>query len=74
MPASKTFVKLLSQFVRGSVHLHFDSEGMAEIALKKAGFHQAKLWSPRQFSDALPVCRVRGANLVRVIQADLHAH
>ncbi|MDZ4298051.1 MAG: class I SAM-dependent methyltransferase [Moraxellaceae bacterium] len=74
LPASKTFVNMLSRFVRGRVHLHFDSEAMAEIALKKAGFHQAKLWSPRQFADALPACRVRGANLVRVIQADLHAH
>lgn len=74
LPASKTFVSMLSRFVRGRVHLHFDNEAMAEAALKRAGFHQAKLWSPRQFADALPACRVRGANLVRVIQADLHAH
>ena len=74
MPASKTFVNMLSRFVRGRVHLHFENEAMAEAALKKAGFHQAKLWAPRLFADALPACRVRGANLVRVIQADLHAH
>ncbi len=74
LPASKVFVNVLSRFVRGRVHLHFDNETQAETALKKAGFHQARLWAPRQFAEELPSCKVRGANLVRVLQAELNAH
>lgn len=61
--------RLLSRFVRGRVHLHFDSADAAEEALRKAGFDTAELIrpSPRPGRDGAtdPV----GAGMVRVIRA-----
>lgn len=67
--ATDTFMKLLSTFVRGRVHLHFDSERQAVTALGHAGFDTAELLDPRTFRDRLPDCARPGAGLVRVVRA-----
>jgi O-methyltransferase involved in polyketide biosynthesis len=67
--ASKAFLKMLSAFVRGQVHLHFDSDVSAEQALELCGFGSAHLLRPRDFAERLPHCRAPGVNRVRVIAA-----
>lgn len=61
------FVRLLSAFVRGQVHLHFDDADAAARSLKQAGFADARLHRP---GELLPQTDVPSANLVRVIKAN----
>lgn len=70
--AVQTFVRLLSAFVRGRVHLHFDAARDAERALTSSGFAAATLLSPADFADRYPECRDPAAKLVRVIKATVH--
>lgn len=72
--ASRYVLPLLSRFVHGQVHLHYRDEAAAEAALRQSGFHQGRLLQPKQLADLLPACAVRGANLVRVIRAEVNAH
>lgn len=67
--ASKAFLKMLSTFVRGRVHLHFDGEVSAEQALEMSGFGSAHLLRPGDFAERLPHCRATGVNRVRIIAA-----
>jgi len=67
--ASSSFVKLLSMFVRGRVHLHFANRAEAEAALLKAGFDTATLHRPSDFADRFTECSDPAARLVRVIEA-----
>lgn len=69
--ATDLFMKMLSTFVRGQVHLHFNSDGEACDALREAGFDQAVLFDPRAFADRIPDCGERGAGLVRVVSAGI---
>jgi len=67
--AKQIFQTLLSTFVRGRVHLLFDSETQACEELLHAGFAQARLLDPRDFRTGIPDCRRPGAETVRVIVA-----
>jgi O-methyltransferase involved in polyketide biosynthesis len=59
---------LLSAFVRGRTHLHFDSQEQAEAALAGAGF-AGVLLVPRDFAFELPDLERAGASRVRIIEA-----
>lgn len=66
----QVFGAVLSTFVRGRVHLHFDSVREAEGALLEAGFDRARLASPApQRSASGRHADVRGARMVRVVEA-----
>lgn len=67
--AVRAFVRLLSVFVRGRVHLHFGAPAEAEAELRAAGFATASLLSPADFADRFRACRDPAARLVRVIRA-----
>ncbi len=67
--STKAFMALLSTFVRGRVHLHFDSETQACEQLLRASFEEAQLLNPHNFRASLPDCRRGGAGLVRVVAA-----
>jgi len=67
--AVQVFVRLLSAFVRGRVHLHFGAPAEAEAQLARAGFATAALLSPADFADRFRACRDPAARLVRVIRA-----
>jgi len=62
------FKALLSTFVKGRVHLHFAGDDEAAQTLLLAGFAQARLHAPRDFSAELGPLQP-GANVVRVIEA-----
>lgn len=62
------FAHLLSVFVRGRVHLHFDDTEDAEAALVDAGF-AGQLIDPRSLASELPDLEQRGAGRVRIVRA-----
>ncbi len=59
---------LLSAFVRGKVHLHFDTTEAALAALADAGFSGALL-DPRDFPDVMHDLDAPSAARVRIIEA-----
>lgn len=63
------FMRLLSTFVRGDVHLHFDSAQEASQALKDAGFEQGVARIPDAVRSAEGNLDKRGARMVRVVRA-----
>jgi O-methyltransferase involved in polyketide biosynthesis len=62
------FSWLLSAFVRGKVHVHFDTAEQAEDALLSAGL-TGILLDPREFVFELPDLETAGASRVRIIEA-----
>jgi O-methyltransferase involved in polyketide biosynthesis len=62
----KAFRVLLSAFVRGRVHLHFQSPGQATAALKAAGFKTARV---HRASTLAADDRGPGSGLAHVIEA-----
>lgn len=67
-PFVKGFGWLLAAFVRGKVHMHFDSAEEAEDALASAGL-AGVLLDPRDFAFELPDLERAGAARVRIIEA-----
>lgn len=67
--ATRRFAKLLSLFVRGSVHLHFRDSDDARQALLAAGFHTAELLRPADFAAQFGECGDPAAKLVRIVEA-----
>lgn len=61
--------RLLSRFVRGRVHLHFDSAGAAIEALRSSGFDAAELIRPAPQPGREGATDPVGAGMVRVIDA-----
>jgi O-methyltransferase involved in polyketide biosynthesis len=67
-PISTGFSWLLSAFVRGRVHLHFDTAEQAEGALEQAGL-LGLLLDPREYALELPDLEAAGAGRVRIVEA-----
>jgi O-methyltransferase involved in polyketide biosynthesis len=67
--AASGFVAMLSAFVRGRVHMHFDQADEARTALLQQGFAQAQVHDPRDLLKAWGQHAATGAGLVRVLQA-----
>jgi O-methyltransferase involved in polyketide biosynthesis len=71
-PLVTGFGWLLSAFVRGKVHMHFDSVDEAERALVQCGL-PGVLLDPREFAEELPDLEPEGAGRVRIIEAQAGA-
>lgn len=67
-PIIAAFSWLLSAFVRGRVHVHFDSSAEATAALASAGL-RGQLLDPRDLAGELPGLEYAGAGRVRIIEA-----
>lgn len=70
-PGIAMAVRLLSTFVRGQVHLHFDSAGDAAQALRDAGFKRAEAKTPKPRRSVDGSIDPAGARLVRVLRAEI---
>lgn len=66
---SGPFLSFLSVFVRGRVHLHFDSAAAAESALRESGFSAARLLDPGEFQAALADVPGGVSRRVRIVEA-----
>jgi O-methyltransferase involved in polyketide biosynthesis len=62
----RAFRVLLSAFVRGRVHLHFEDEEDANASLRAAGFASGEI---RRAVDVVPEARGPGAGLAHIIEA-----
>ncbi|MGQ0619419.1 MAG: class I SAM-dependent methyltransferase [Panacagrimonas sp.] len=65
--------RLLSSFVRGRVHLHFDSPEAAVLALRGSGFDHAALIRPSPRPGKRGALDIAGARMVRVVHAGTDA-
>ncbi len=59
----------LAAFVRGRVHLHFETAPEAIAALEGAGFARADLLNPATFASQLPGVEPAGARRVTIVEA-----
>ena len=64
----RAFRAALSVFVRGQVHLHFDTAQQAEGALRDAGFARARLYRASDVPGVEPVSD-RGGRLAHILEA-----
>jgi hypothetical protein len=62
----RVFRVLLSAFVRGRVHLHFDNTADAQAAVRAAGFASAEL---RPGASIVSSCRGPGSEMVHILEA-----
>lgn len=62
----KAFRVLLSAFVRGRVHLHFENAAQAETALRSAGFHSAEVHPAASLARDV---RGPGSSLAHILEA-----
>ncbi len=67
--AARSFVALLSRFVRGEVHLHFRSALEARSELISAGFPAVEVIHPECDEESADAQERRSARLVRVLRA-----
>lgn len=65
--AAKLFMRMLSAFVRGRVHLHFENEADAVSGFRAVGFHDARLVHPRTLLPNLSPDP--GPDHVQIVQA-----
>lgn len=68
--AVSVFMNLLSTFVRGRVHLHFDSAQAVSDALIGAGFERGSAEIPEAVRSVDGNLDRRGARMVRVVRAE----
>jgi O-methyltransferase involved in polyketide biosynthesis len=67
-PVAVGFQWLIAAFVRGRVHMHFNSPEEAEDALASAGL-TGVLLDPRELAFELPGLELEGAGRVRIVEA-----
>ncbi len=67
-PLASAFMMVVSAFVRGRVHVHYDDPTDAESALEAAGFDAVAL-DPREFEIQIPDLERAGAGHVRILEA-----
>ena len=63
------FLRLLSVFAAGRVHLHFDNPPELLGSCRETGFARAALHCPATFAAELSLPRTRGADHTRVLEA-----
>ena len=63
------FRGVIQQFVRGRLHVHFETPEQALVHMKKAGFRNVTLHEPRQIPETRELGAVRGGDRVRVLEA-----
>jgi len=63
------FRGVIQRFVRGRMHVHFETPEQASILLKKAGFGNITLHEPRSIPETRELGETRGGDRVRVLEA-----
>jgi O-methyltransferase involved in polyketide biosynthesis len=67
--SAKAFGAVLGRFVKGRIHIHFDSAAQAVQALRSAGFRAVAVHEPREIPETREISAVKGAERVRVLEA-----
>jgi len=67
-PLAQAFVAGLSVFVRGRVHLHFETAGHLQLAMESLGM-ACQVLKPSDYAAQIPACSGKGADFCRVLFA-----
>jgi O-methyltransferase involved in polyketide biosynthesis len=59
----------IQRFVRGRMHVHFETEAEAVTILRAAGFRDVRLHLPESIPETRELAKIRGGNRVRILQA-----
>jgi O-methyltransferase involved in polyketide biosynthesis len=59
----------IQRFVRGRMHVHFETPEQALVQMKKAGFASVTLHEPRTIPETRELGAIRGGDRVRVLEA-----
>ncbi len=62
---------IMSLFVRGEFHMHFNSDREPEDILKGMGYNEAKVHRPEMYYDTLPISRTQKPSVISVIEAKI---
>jgi O-methyltransferase involved in polyketide biosynthesis len=65
----QVFRGVIQRYVRGRMHIHFETEDDAVAQLRAAGFAQATLHRPRDIPETREFAARRGGDRVRVLEA-----
>lgn len=65
----KLFGTVLGRFVKGKIHVHFDSAADMIDTLRSAGFATVNVHEPRSISETRRIAAVKGAERVRILEA-----
>lgn len=63
------FRGVIQRFVRGRMHVHFETPEQALVQMKKAGFASVTLHEPRAIAETRDLGAIRGGDRVRVLEA-----
>ena len=67
-PIAQAFVAGLGVFVRGKVHLHFETAGHLQLAMEELGL-ACQVLRPSDHAGEIPACGAKGAGFCRVLFA-----
>lgn len=67
--SADAFRALLGKFVRGRIHVHFDTERTATEALRPLGFEQVLIHRTQNLPATRHLSHIRGADTVSVLEA-----
>ncbi|MGF5867468.1 hypothetical protein ACQE8V_29070, partial [Klebsiella pneumoniae] len=67
-PLAQAFVAGLGIFVRGKVHLHFETAGHLQLAMEELGM-ACQVLKPSDFAAQIPACSGKGADFCRILFA-----
>lgn len=67
-PLAQAFVAGLGIFVRGKVHLHFETGGHLQVAMEELGM-ACQVLKPSDFAAQIPACSGKGADFCRILFA-----
>lgn len=65
---AQAFVAGLGIFVRGKVHLHFETAGHLQMAMEELGL-ACQVLTPSDYASEIPACGAKGADFCRVLFA-----
>jgi O-methyltransferase involved in polyketide biosynthesis len=66
---AKVFRGAIERFVRGRMHIHFETVDEAAETLRAVGFADARLHEPASIAETKEIAQIKGGNRVRILEA-----
>ncbi len=66
---AKAFGAVLGRFVKGKIHVHFETAAQAIQTLRNAGFRTTAVHAARDIPETVEISSVKGSERVRVLEA-----
>jgi O-methyltransferase involved in polyketide biosynthesis len=67
--SAKAFGAVLGRFVKGKIHIHFESAAQTIRTLRAAGFRTVAVHEPHEIPETREIAAVKGAERVRILEA-----